>query len=220
MTSPTQENQVQEQKPSDKELNFRALEAKYQKELNQERQARLEAERLVEETQSRKQQPQDEEEDDDEPYVVKKKLDKKLAKHSQSTQSDIQKAMEVAKKSAKEELKQEMWLESNPDFYDVMQNHAERFAQKAPKLAESILKMPEGFERQKLVYQNIKQLGIDQPEPKQSTVQEKIDANRRSPYYQPSGVGTAPYGMAGDFSEAGKKNAHAKMQELKNRLRI
>lgn len=220
MTSPTQENQVQEQKPSDKELNFRALEAKYQRELERERQARLEAEKIAQEVQSRKQPQQEEDEEDDEPYVVKKKLDKKLQKFGQSTQSDIQKAMEVAKKAAKEELKQEMWLESNPDFYDVMQNHAERFAQKAPKLAESILKMPEGFERQKLVYQNIKQLGIDQPEPKQSTVQEKIDANRRSPYYQPSGVGTAPYGMAGDFSEAGKKNAYDKMKELKSRLRI
>ena len=50
--------------------------------------------------------------------------------------------------------------------------------------------------------------------------QEKIDANRKSPYYQPSGVGAAPYASAGDFSDSGQKSAYAKMQELKSRLRI
>lgn len=218
MTSPIQENQV-EQPKNDKELNFRALESKYQKALEQERQGRLEAERQRDEASQQKQQQQDDDEDD-EPYVVKKKLDKKLAQHTQSTQSEIQKAMEVAKRHAKEELKQEMWLENNPDFYDVMQNHAEKFANKAPRLAETILKMPEGFDRQKLVYQNIKELGLDKPEVKQSSVQEKIDANRRSPYYQPSGVGTAPYSTGGDYSPAGQKAAYDKLKELKSRLRV
>ena len=78
-----------------------------------------------------------------------------------------------------------------------------------------------GVERfQKLVYENIKALGVDKPEQKQNSVQEKIDANKRSPYYQPSGVGSAPYASAGDFSDSGQKNAYAKMQELKKRLRI
>jgi hypothetical protein len=127
--------------------------------------------------------------------------------------------MEYAKNNAKEELRQEMWLENNPDFYDIL-NHAQRFAERAPKLAESILRMPEGFERQKLVYQNIKALGLDQPEKKQQSIQEKIDSNRKSPYYQPSGVGSAPYASQGDFSESGKKNAYDKLQELKRNLRI
>ena len=102
--------------------------------------SRLEAERLAQEIQTKKNQH--EEEEDDEPYVAPKKLEKKLAKFGQNTQSEIQKAMEMAKRSAKEELKQEMWLENNPDFYDVLQ-HAEKFAQRSPKLAESILRMPE-----------------------------------------------------------------------------
>ena len=79
--------------------------------------------------------------------------------------------------------------------------------------------MPEGFERQKLVYQNIKELGVDKPEQKQSTIQEKVDANRRSPFYQPTGVGTAPYATSGDFSQTGQKQAYAKMKELQARLR-
>ena len=200
-------------KPSDKEFNFRKQEQMYQK-LLAEKEERL---RQLEQLAAQKQQEPDD--DDSEPYVDHKKLNKTLSQYSQSTKSEIEKAMEVAKRAAKEELKQEMWLEQNPDFYDTLQ-HAEKFAQRAPKLAETILRMPEGFERQKLVYQNIKALGIDQPEQKQPSIQEKVDANRRSPYYQPSGVGSAPYATTGDFSQSGQKNAYDKLQELKRNLRL
>lgn len=217
MTEPQTQSQPIEQKNNDKELNFRALETKYERQLAQERSAREELEKQL---QAKNQTPVNEdEEDDSEPYVDHKRLNKKLNKFGQNTQGEIQKAMQMAKESAKEEIKREMWLENNPDFYDVL-GHADKFAQKAPKLAETILRMPEGFERQKLVYQNIKELGIDKPEQKQPSIQEKVDANRRSPYYQPSGVGSAPYASQGDFSAAGQKQAHAKMQELKNRLRL
>lgn len=207
-------NQTTENKPSDKELNFRNLEAKYQRELEKERAARMEAERHLQE----KSQKVDDD-DDSEPYVDHKKLNKKLEKfgqqQSQQTQTEIQRAVQVA---LNEERKQN-WIKQNPDFYEVLQ-HAEKFAQRDPDLAESILEMPEGFERQKLVYKNIKALGIHKPEVKQASIQDKVDANRRGPYYQPSGVGNAPYSSSSDFSPAGQKQAFDKMQELKNRLRI
>ena len=128
--------------------------------------------------------------------------------------------MEQAKAAAKDELRQELWLENNSDFYQVMEL-ADKFAEKAPKLAENILKMPNTFERQKLVYQTIKELGIDKPEGAkgQSAIQEKINSNQRGPYYQPGGVGTAPYaGAASDFSPQGQKQAYDKLMELKKRL--
>lgn len=208
--------QVQENKPSDKELNFRAVEAKHRREMA-EMQSRLEeAEKKAQEAARRQ---QDEDEDDDAPYVEPKKLEKKLDKFGQKTKTEIQQGMESVKQAAKEEIKQEMWLESHPDFYDTMQL-AGKLYEKDREMAETILRMPDNFDRQKLVYKSIKGLGLDKPEPKQSSVQDKIDANRRSPYYQPSGIGTAPYQSMGDFSEAGKKNAHAKMKELQSRLRI
>jgi len=217
MTAPIQESQVQA--PQDnKELNFRALEAKYQRQLEQERAGRLEAERQYQESQARK-TIHEEDDDDSEPYIDKKRLKKEQARFGQEikqqTTSEIQKAVQTA---LHEERKQN-WLKSNPDFYEVLQ-HAEKFAQKDPELAEAILEMPEGFERQKLVYKNIKALGINKPEQKQSSIQEKVDANKRSPYYMPSGVGTAPYSNGGDFSPAGQEGAYKKMQELKKQLRI
>ena len=98
--------------------------------------------------------------------------------------------------------------------------HAEKFAQKAPLIAKSILAMPESFERQKLVYETIKTMGINQPEVPQQSMQQKVDANRRSPYYQPSGVGAAPYASQSDFSPAGQKQAYDKVMELKRNLRL
>lgn len=206
---------VQDQKVNDKELNFRAVEAKHKRELEQERQARLDAERKIQELQAKQNQADD---DEDEPYVAPKKLEKKLAQFGQNTQTDIQKAMEIAKQQAKEEMKQEMWLEKNNDFYNVMQ-HAQKLYETDREMADSILTMPDTFERQKIVYKAIKNMGLHE-EKKQPSIQDKIDANRKTPYYQPSGIPAAPYAAAGDFSESGQKNAYTKMQELKNRLRM
>lgn len=219
MTVPTDQNQVQEQKSNEKELNFRALEAKYQRQLEQERSARLDAEKRADEASKRQVIHQDEDDHTDDPYVDHKRLDKKLAKFGEQTYKQTQTEIQKAVQQALNEERKQNWIKNNPDFHDVLQN-ADKFAQKDPDLAESILEMPDTFERQKLVYKNIKALGLHKPEQKQSSIQEKVDANRRSPYYQPSGVGSAPYAQVGDFSKSGQKNAYDKMQALKNQLRI
>jgi len=217
MTAPSNENQAQVAQPSEKELNFRKLEAKYQQELAYERAKREEVERRMQE--AARQPVQEEPDDDSDPYVDHKKLEKKLNKfgqqYKQETQTEIQKAVQQA---IREERK-DHWIRSNPDFEEVL-SHAEKLALKAPDLAESILEMPESFERQKLVYKNIKALGLHKPEERQSTIQEKVDANRRGPYYQPSAVGASPYHSASDFSAGGQKQAYDKMKELQSRLRL
>ncbi|MEK6880598.1 MAG: hypothetical protein AABY22_13360, partial [Nanoarchaeota archaeon] len=157
--------------------------------------------------------------DDSEPYVEHKRLRKEQAKFGQQIKQETQSEIQKAVKTALHEERKQNWMKNNPDFYDVMQ-HAEKFAQMDPELAETILEMPEGFERQKLVYKNIKALGIHKPVEKQPSIQDKIDSNRRSPYYQPTGVGAAPYSQVGDFSETGQKQAYEKMQALKKNLRI
>lgn len=217
MSTEAQVAPAAENKPSDKEFNFRQLETKYKSEIERERQARHDLERKVQELSQ--QQSTHEVDDDSEPYVNSQRLEKKLARFGQSTQSEIQKAMEKAKLDAKEELKQELWLENNPDFLDVLQ-HADKFAQSNPMLAESILKMPDNFERKKLVYANIKAMNLHKPAPKEQSIQDKIDSNRRNVFYQPTGVAAAPFQPQGDFSESGQKAAYQKMQESKSRLRL
>lgn len=204
----------------DKEQNLGRMRQKYEYALAQEAAKREELERQIQELAQRRNEPE-EEEDLSDPYVDHKKLDKKLNKFGQNTQNEIKSAMQQAKQLAKEELKQEFFLENNRDFHDVLETFSEEFAHKHPKLAENILRMPQGFERQKLVYQTIKELGVDKPKTKESSIQDKVDANRRSPYYQPSGVvGSAPYSQVGDFSSTGQKAAYDKMKDLQKRLRI
>ena len=221
MTEDQVVNQEQQQvvKSNDKDYNFRAIEAR----LRQETAARLDAERKAEEAVKMVQESQRnrniEDEDESEPYVDHRKLEKKLSSFERRMEEKIDKRAEEKAYAMMQRDKQESWMRNNPDFYEVMQN-AEKFAQRDPELAETILQMPEGFERQKLVYKNIKALGLHKPEQKQPSIQEKIDANRRSPYYQPSGVGSAPYAGSGDFSAAGQKNAYDKMKELQARLRL
>ena len=216
MSEQQPQEQIQEKKANDKELNFRALEAKYQKQLEQERSARIEAERISQEKSKAIFQEEDE---DDEPYIDKKKLKREQEKFGQKIKTETQGEIQRAVQTALQEERKQNWIKNNPDFYEVLQ-HAEKFAMKDPELAETILEMPEGFERQKLVYKNIKAFGLHKPEEKQPTIQQKVDANRRGPFYQPSGVGTAPYHSSSDYSESGKKQAYDKMQELKKALRI
>lgn len=219
MTVTTDQNQVQEQKPSEKELNFRALEAKYQRQLDQERTARIEAEKRAEEASKRQVQHQEEDESTDDPYVDHKRLDRRFSSFEKKMEEKIEKKAEEKARGMIEQSKRDSWIKNNPDFYDVLQN-ADKFAQKDPDLAESILDMPDTFERQKLVYKNIKALGLHKPEQKQQSIQEKVDANRKSPFYQPSGIGGAPYTQVGDYTPTGQKQAYEKMQALKNQLRI
>jgi hypothetical protein len=148
MTAPTQENQVpnQENKPTDKELNFRALEQKYQRQLEQERAGRLEAERVAQEAQTKKHVSEDDD-DDSEPYVDKKRLKKEQAKFGQQIKQETQSEIKQAVQQALTDERRQNWLKNNPDFYDVLQ-HAEKFSQKDTELAEAFLEMPDTFERQ------------------------------------------------------------------------
>lgn len=220
MTSP-QENQapqVQEQ-PNNKEINFRKQEAMYQRQLEAAEKRAQEAEMRAQEVMSKRHQQDDNDDDSSEPYVDHKRLSRQLASFERKMDEKIERKSEEKASAMVAKERKESWLRQNPDFYEVLQ-HADKFAEQDPELAETILTMPEGFDRQKLVYKNIKALGINKPKVAAPSIQEKVDANRRSPYYQPSGVGSAPYAAQGDFSPAGQKAAHAKMQELKNKLRI
>lgn len=216
MTAPVQETQLaQEARPNDKEFNFRAQEAKYQRMLD-------ERDRRIAELEQKKVAVQDDYDDEDDsadPYVDRKKLKKELNKYGQKVKQDADSAVKTAVQQAIYEERQRSWLKSNPDFTQVLE-HAQKLYDVDPELGDTILEMPEGFERQKLVYKSIKALGLHKPAAPKESIQTKIDANRRGAYYQPSGMGAAPYAAQGDFSQGGQKNAYEKMMELKRNLRL
>ena len=214
-----QEATQEVQKTNDKEFNFAQIRQQLEREKQEKLQLKEEVEKLKKIAQEQLSPKDEDDSSDDEPYVDHKRLKKELGKVVKQTSADTENRIQTAVNRALAEERQKQWIKNNPDFYEVM-NHAQAFADKDPELAETILEMPEGFERQKLVYKNIKALGLHKPPEPKSNIQDKIEQNRKSPYYQPSGVANAPYAAAGDFTPVGKENAYKKMQELKNRLRI
>lgn len=213
--------EYEQKQQQDKELNFRKLEQSFQQKLEQERQARLDAERKAEEALKliQSKQQHDDDDDTDDPYVDHKRLNKKLSNFEKTMEQKIEQKAETIARSMVEQQKNVDWVKRNPDYMKVIEDHAAKIYHLNPELAEAILQMPDTFERQRLVYNNIKALGLDKPAVHQPSIQEKIDANRRSPYYQPSGIGTAPYNAnQGDFSQQGQEQAFKKMRELQNKM--
>lgn len=210
------------QKTNDKEYNFAQIRQQLERERNEKAALAQELEKVKKVVQEKLAPVHDDDDDDDEPYIDKKRLKKELVRVVERTSSETDNKIQSAVSRALSEERQKQWIKNNPDFYEVM-NHAQAFADKDPELAETILEMPEGFERQKLVYKTIKAMGVHKPPEQKSGIQDKIEQNRRSPYYQPSGFSSPGYGIANggkDYSEAEGKAAYQKMQETKNRLRI
>lgn len=211
-----QETPVAETPKNDKDYNF----AQMRKQLEQEKSERMRLAQENEELKNRSSKSTVEDDDSyDEPYIDRKYFKKNLTLSMQQIKEEAKKEAQQEMQKLLVEEKRNTWLKSNPDFQEVMQ-HAQKFAEKDPELAETILEMPEGFERQKLVYKSIKALGLHKPEAKPETIQDKVNKNRQSPFYQPSSMGAAPYGSRGDFSEAGQKNAYDQMKSLQKSLRL
>ena len=212
----TEESQVADQKDT-KEYNFRMLEQKKNKEIED---ARRESEQYREQLDEMNKRLQAfENQDDDDVYVDKNRLERKLKDFGQQTQKQTKHEVQTAVNAAIKEEKRQNWLKQNSDFQDVLK-HADKLAEKDPDLAESILEMPEGFERQKLAYKSIKAMGLHKPPQQEQSMQDKVNQNRKGLYYQPSDVNSSPYGASGDFSAAGQKNAYDQLQKWKKNMRI
>src|ERR1700675_2794578 len=118
MTVPVQNTpatNATEQKPNDKEYNFRQLEAKYQRELAQERAKREEAERVVLEVRNQHAQAQEDESNDNDPYVDHKKLEKRFSTWEQKIEAKIDQRAELKARTLIENQKKETWMRNNPD---------------------------------------------------------------------------------------------------------
>lgn len=223
MTVNAQENQAQEVKQDTTESNLGKQRRMYEAQLQKEQQEKLQLAQELEALKKEKARSRndDDDEDDSEPYVDKKRFKKGLNQFGEQikhqTKADIEQAVQVAL----EQERKSSYLEQNKDFSQMMnEQNLETFMNEHPNVAKGILRMPDGFERQKLVYETMKSLGVGKQKPKEPSIQDKVNANRKSPYYQPTDTGTSPYVHGGDYSDQGKKQAWDKMQQLKKKLRL
>ena len=215
-TSPASENS--------KEINFKKQTEYYEGVLQEERRKRLELEQALKSMSPKTQPEAQEEDDDDEPYVDRKKLDKTLnrfaSKNREETRSEIQRAVSDALSAER----QNSWIKTHPDFYEVMQ-HAQAFADKNPDLAEDYLDLEAAdFKKQKMVYNNIKAMGLHKKPEEKPSIQDQIKDNKKGYFYAPSGQGTPPYQpfIAGgkEYSQEEQKAAFHRMRQLQEKLRV
>lgn len=209
-TPPNSPENGQKVTPNDKEYNFAQIRQQLEREKQEKNQLKEEVEKLKK---MNSENLGGDDDDYDEPYIDRKRLRKELGKVVEQTKAETDTKIEHMVTKALSEERKQAWLKEHPDFEEVVQ-HAQKVEDHDPDLAKMILRMPDEFDRYKMVYKHLKATGLHKPPAPKESIQEKVDANRRSPYYQPSGVAAAPYNNTGDFSDSGKKNAWLKMQEL------
>lgn len=222
MSSPTENPQVQaESKEQQLERNFAQQRKHYERQLEaqknefEQRLAQLEQERQAKKEYAH----HDDDDSSDEPYVDRKALKKELGRLTETFEKKIDAKAEEKARALLEQERQSQYVRQNPDFREVLTSeNIQKFAEKFPNMAEPMLEMPDNFARQKLLYEQIKALGVNKPPaPPQPSMQEMLKNNRKPMYYQPSiSGGQPPYAQNGDFSQEGQKAAYAKMKDLLN----
>ena len=215
-TSLESQNEQMQAAPAkkDKEYNFEQL----RKQLEAERKAREEAEERAKQYELSK-SSNDEDEDEDDPYIDRRYFSKKIKELESSWEKKMDEKAHARAAALLEQEKEKSYLKEHPDFNDIMNEEVlSKFQEEHPILAESYLRMPEGFQRQKMVYETVKALNIKKE--KERTMQDQINQRNKGAYYQPSSMASGSYAAQGDFSPQGRKAAYDKMQELKKRLRL
>lgn len=223
LPNPEMENQTPAQPVQTRDTSSETNLRKLAKALETERESNQKMQQELTQLREASQRSRDQDSDDGEPYVDQKRLSKELNRFAEDWDKKFDRKVEEKASMMIERERQQAFLKNNPDFNQIMNDEAvlNKLAERHPDIVEPLLQMPDNFARQKLVYQNIKALGVHKPDAPKTSIQDKVDANRRSPYYQPSSASsTPPYGFQGDFSKGGQKNAYQKMQDLINAKRF
>lgn len=222
-------NEEQQAQPvaavSDKELNFRRLEAAREAEREARMRAEMQAEQMRNELneikqmlQPKEKDPLDEVEDYVDPVRLKAKLDKERA-------FSRKEAREIAKQTYEEQkLEDERKnflpkLKSQfPDYDQVMtEANIAALEQSDPVFVRAILRESNDYVRRLDTYEKIKSLQASKPAEKMS-IKAKVEENSKNPYYVPPSTAT-PAGIDFDISsKAARDAAYAKLKAAQRNL--
>jgi len=217
---------VPEQKPqeglSDKELNFRRLEAAREQERDARVRAEMQAEMMRKELeeikqmlQPKEQDPLDGAEDFVDPARLRAKLEKERAHFKKE-------AKEIAKQTIREEREEEgkrnylQRLKSQfPDYDHVMNEQAiANLNNVDPVFLETVLEVPDDYARRLSTYKKLKSMQNVKP---QESIKEKVDENMKNPYFISPSSGTPSAVEFDTRSKAAREQAYTKLKEAQRR---
>ena len=209
-------NEPQSQKEiSDKEINFRRLEAAREAEKEARIRAEMQAEMLrreVEEIktylQPKEIDPLDSVEDYVDPKTLRIKLEKERAAFERKAEEIAKKTFEKLERQKNEQEKGrflEKLRDKLPDYDQVVNESTLIQLDKIdPVFLRAVSAVPDEYERRLMTYQKLKSLPRAEEKP---SIKEKVAENQQNPYYIPTGSGTPTGGIDFDISS---KDARAK----------
>jgi hypothetical protein len=208
---------------SDKEVNFRRLEAARDSEREARIRAEMHSQRMEEELKNIKDMLQPKESDpldSSEDYVdgvrLKAKLEKERASYekkavdiARNTYEQIQ--LEEKKKNFLGRLKSE-----HSDYDQIMsENNVINLEKQNPHFVQAILKIDDEYDRRKLAYEYLK--ANQAPKETFQSIKDKVAENASNPYYIPAGSGT-PTAIEFDTKSASSREAaYAKLKAAQKR---
>lgn len=226
--------QVQEQL-SDKELNFRRLEAARDKERearDREREARLKAEMqnevLKQEIENIKQMLQPKEKDpleeiEDIADLDRDKLRAILAKREEQIQKGFEKTLaqkldEIERNKRRTNFRDEL-RKTYQDYDSVMNPDViAAIQEREPEAVAAISAIEDPFVRCENAYKFFKKHMVIPQKEEAPSVKERVEENMLNPYYVPSGQGSPPPAVEFDVrSPASKKAAYEKLKAAQRR---
>lgn len=208
---------------TDKELNFRRLEAIRDQEREARIRAEMHAQAMHKELEAIKQMLQPKEADpldDVEDYVDATRLKAKLEKERASFKKE---AEEIARRTYEEkdrEREQKNFLgrlkAEYRDFDEVMtESNLAQLEKTNPVFLKAVLAIPDDYERRKLAYEYLKNSRA--PTEERASIKEKVEENARNPYYIPPTSGT-PAAVEFDLhSKEARNQAYAKLKQWQRR---
>jgi hypothetical protein len=223
----TPEKEKPQEGLSDKEINFRRLEAAREIEREARVRAEMQAEAMRNELEEIKKMLQPKETDpldDAEDYVDPARLRAKLEKERAHFKKE---AREIAKQTVREEREQEekrnflQRLKGQFSDYDQVMNEANiaNLEKADPVFIETVLQVPDDYTRRLTTYKKLKSMQQVAPktEEKAPSIKERVEENAKNPYYIAPSVAT-PSGVDFDVkSKEARTQAYEKLKAAQRR---
>jgi len=218
-----EEKGAQVQEPlSDKELNFRRLEAARDKEREARIRAEMQTENLMKEIESIKTMliPKEKdplEEIEDIADLDRNKLKEILSKREAQLQKKFEQALpqkfEEYERNKRRTNFRDALRERYQDYDAVMnQENLTAIQEKEPDAIEAISAIEDPYIRCDKAYLFVKKR-LKERKPDSEALKQKVEENQQNPYYFPSGQGSAPYAVDFDVrSKEAKKAAYAQLK--------
>jgi len=206
---------------SNKELNFRRLEAAREAEREARIKAEMQAEAMRRELADIKEMlkpketdPLDDVEDYVDPARLRAKLEKERARSNKEARAIAEQIYEEHKqKDEKENFLPRLKMQY-PDYDQVMnETNLAALEQADPVFIKAILANKDEKERRMLAYEKIKSMQVQQKPKTEPSIKERVEENSKNPYYIQPTVGTSASAIDFDISsKSAREAAYAKLK--------